>query len=319
MVKALDRVSEISGVGVSGLDLDAVPQRRLVELARYGLAGKTTLLKRHPAARRHATLLATVRYLEGKATDDALELLDLLITSELVGHASRAADKQTLRDHGRLAQASATLAAAVEVLLGSSGQPERASLEDVWEAVDAVAPRAVLHAAVATVGDLVPPGGDADGEWRALLSRRIVTVSGFLRVLTGVVDFGADPEAAAVLAARKEMPTLLEGRRKLTVTDIDTSLVSGSWKHLVFGHPPDPGGAIDKNAYVFFVLTQFHRHLKRRGIYAPGSTRWTDPRAQLLSRPAWACAEDAVLTTLRLPDEPAVLLAEQAQALDDAY
>jgi len=132
MVKALDRVSEIGGVGVSGMNLDVVPPRRLVELARYGLAGKTALLKRHPAARRHATLLATVRYLEGKATDDALELLDLLIVSELVGHASRAADKQTLRDHGRLAQASATLAAAVEVLLGSSGQPEGVSLEDVW-------------------------------------------------------------------------------------------------------------------------------------------------------------------------------------------
>ena len=154
MVKALERISEIGGVGVSGLNLDVVPQRRLVELARYGLAGKTPLLKRHPAPRRHAILLATVRYLEDKATDDALELLDLLIAGELVGQAGRAADKQTLREHARLARASASLAAAVEVLLGGSAEQERVSVKELWEAIDAVVPLAVLQTAVATVGVL---------------------------------------------------------------------------------------------------------------------------------------------------------------------
>jgi hypothetical protein len=99
MVRALDRVAEIKGVGVGSLDLDGVvPHRRLVELARYGVGGKTPLLKRHQAARRLATLLATVVYLESKATDDALELLDLLMASELVGKAERQADKDRLRD-----------------------------------------------------------------------------------------------------------------------------------------------------------------------------------------------------------------------------
>lgn len=40
MVKALHRVSELAGLGVGGVDLGVVPTRRVVELARYGLAAK---------------------------------------------------------------------------------------------------------------------------------------------------------------------------------------------------------------------------------------------------------------------------------------
>jgi len=40
MVKALHRVSELAGLGVSELNLGVVPARRVVELARYGLAAK---------------------------------------------------------------------------------------------------------------------------------------------------------------------------------------------------------------------------------------------------------------------------------------
>lgn len=104
MVKALDRVTEIGAVGLGAIDLDAVvPRRRVLELARYGLAGQAQQLRRHPESRKVATLLAAVVHLEAKAIDDALELLDLLMVTELVGKASKEADKQKLRRHPRLA------------------------------------------------------------------------------------------------------------------------------------------------------------------------------------------------------------------------
>ncbi len=90
---ALARISEIRAVGVGSLNLEGVPQRRLVELARYGMSARSALLHRHGAPRRLATLVATVAYLESKATDDALELLDVLMATELVGRAEREADK----------------------------------------------------------------------------------------------------------------------------------------------------------------------------------------------------------------------------------
>ena len=265
-----------------------------------------------------ATLLATVVALEAKATDDCLELLDLLMVTELLGKAERESVKEKARQHPRLARASAKLATAVEVLLDATADGGELGLSEVWELIDAVVSRGELRAAVAAITELVPPDSDDDGVQRAQLATRIATVTGFLKTLTAVIEFGANADAQAVLAEMQRMPELLRSR-KLTSADVDRTLIHGSWKRLVFDAPGLPDGAVDKNAYVFCVLTQFHRHLKRREIYANASTRWRDPRAQLLAGDAWASAKPAVLTALSLPAAPDDLLAGHARTLDGAY
>jgi hypothetical protein len=60
LVVALERVAELAGLGFGSLDLSGVAARRVVEPARWGMAGKAPALRRHPRARRLATLLATV-------------------------------------------------------------------------------------------------------------------------------------------------------------------------------------------------------------------------------------------------------------------
>ncbi|NNM97469.1 MAG: Tn3 family transposase, partial [Candidatus Dormibacteraeota bacterium] len=319
--RALTRVADISAVGLGGLDLDAVvPHRRLVELARYGMAAKAPQLRRHPVSRRLATLFATVVHLEAKAVDDCLELLDLLMVTELVGKAERESNVQRLRQHPRLARASATLAQAMRVVLETTGEGAAISVGELWKAIEAVAPRADLEAAVAAVDDLVGSPGDDDEEaTRSELTTRIVTVSGFLKTLTEVIDFAANAEAGGVLAAMRSLPGLLRARRRLTVIDIDEAVVHGSWKRLVFGAPPAPDGTIDRASYVFCVLTQFHRHLKRGDIYAEASGRWRDPRARLLDGQAWTNAKTTVLTALSLPEDPGDLLDRHAGTLDQAY
>ncbi|MDP1846378.1 MAG: Tn3 family transposase [Solirubrobacteraceae bacterium] len=317
--RAIARVAEIKALGLAGLGLDGVvAQRRLVELARYGMTANARTLRRHPRSRRLATLLATVVALEAKATDDCLELLDLLMVTELLGKAERESVKEKARQHPRLARASAKLATAVEVLLDASAGGGELGLDEVWELIDAVVSRGELRAAVAAIGELVPPDSDDDAVKRAQLATRIATVTGFLKTLTGVVEFGATADARAVLGEMQRMPELLRSRR-LTSADVDGSLIGGSWKRLVFDAPGLPDGAVDKNAYVFCVLTAFHRHLKRREIYANASTRWRDPRAQLLAGDAWRTAKPAVLTALSLPAAPDELLAEHARTLDGAY
>jgi hypothetical protein len=77
-------------------------------------------------------------------------------------------------------------------------------------------------------------------------------------------------------------------------------------------------GGIDRNAYVFCVLTAFHRHLRRREIYAGASSRWGDPRAQLLAGEEWERKKGPALTDLQLREDPDALLAEQSRALDVA-
>ena len=94
IIKALDQVAELTALELAGLGAESlVPPRRLGELARYGMTADAWLIRRHPDDRRLATLLATARYLEGKSVDDALELLDLLMSAELLGRAQREADR----------------------------------------------------------------------------------------------------------------------------------------------------------------------------------------------------------------------------------
>jgi Domain of unknown function (DUF4158) len=267
--KALNRAAEIVGVGVGALNLDAnVPHGRVVDLARYEMTARAQALRRHGTERRLATLLATVAYLEARSIDDCLELLDLLMTTELLGKAGAATGKERARRHPGLVRHSARLAAAVEVLL----------------------------------------------EVTELGEERIATVTPFLKILTEVIEFGCTPEAGAALAAMRSLPRLLDRRTKATAADIDHTLLSGSWKSLVL---PKTGG-IDRNAYVFCVLTAFHRHLRRREIYAVASSRWRDPRAQLLAGEEWQRKKGPALTDLQLREDPDALLAEQARALDAA-
>ena len=205
MIKALDRVAEVAGFGLGPLDLHAVPQRRVVELARWGMAGKATALRRHPYSK-----------------------------------------TEKLRRYPRLSKDAAKCAATAE--------------------------------------------------------------------------------ATPVLNAMRAMPDLLAAKPTkrvkagfLDARQVEVDLVpAGWWRPLVF--PPDrPEGTVDRAGYVFCLLEQFHRNLKRRDIYAAASTRWADPRAQLLTGPAWDAARGPVLNDLQLPEEPAQLLAGRAADLDAAW
>ena len=105
-------------------------------------------------------------------------------------------------------------------------------------------------------------------------------MSGFLKVLPKVIEFGANAEGAAVLAAMEVLPDVLAYRSRLAAPliparMIDETVVNGPWKRLVFGHPAHEDGAVNRHAYAFCVLEQFYRHLKRREI----------PRRRLLHRP----------------------------------
>jgi len=326
MVAALDRVAELAALGFGSLSLDAVPQRRVVELARWGMAGKAPALRRHRYSRKLATLLATVMYLEAKAVDDALELFDVLMVNDLMARAQRQSTAEKVRQYPRVARDAARCAAAVAVLLESSAD-EAVSLATIWEAIDAVVSRDELRAAVANIGQLTPaPDGDAGGEWRAEIVERYAIVRRFLPQLCRTIAFGATAEAAPVLGALQKIPGLLDARasKRVPAGYLDASLVEldvvppGWWRQLVFP-PGRPEGTVHRAAYVFCVLEQFHQRLRRRDIFATASSRWADPRARLLSGPAWEAAKGPALNALQLPAKPDELLADHTRDLDDAW
>ena len=171
---------------------------------------------------------------------------------------------------------------------GWGGEDEEVRVAEVWEAIEAVMSRAELRAALVLVNESVPPADAADpDDWRTELVGRYTTVSGFLKVLPGVIAFGANAEGVPVLEAMKALPDVLAYRSRLPAPLvpgrlIDAGVVNGPWKRLVFGHPVRDDGSVNRHAYAFCVLERFWRGLKRREIYAGASTRWRNPQAELL-------------------------------------
>lgn len=244
------------------------------------------------------------------------------MTTKLLAWAERESAKEKVKRLPRLNAESAKLAAAVGVLFDATPAADdgadtaAVNLAQVWERIEQLVPRSELAAALRALEEILPTSeSDEDEEWRAELVNRYGSVRGFLPILTEAIDFGATVEGAPVLAAMRHLPELI-GRKKIRAHEVDTSLVTGSWRKLVFPEGPE---VVHKAAYVFCVLEQFHRHLKRRDIYAPASSRWDDPRAKLLSGPAWAEAKPTALAALGLPEEPDAFLAEHAELLDSTY
>jgi hypothetical protein len=154
------------------------------------MAAKAPKLARRPYRRRLATVLATVRWLEVTATDDALQLFDVSMANKLIGRASKASDKEKLRRQPGYAGHAAVLRAAVQVLLQSDEWGEGIPVEVLWDAIEAaVGSRARLRAAVDGVAEMIPPAGtDPDGQWRAAVVERFSTVRPFLRMLCAVIE-----------------------------------------------------------------------------------------------------------------------------------
>ncbi|MGW7817889.1 Tn3 family transposase [Streptomyces puniciscabiei] len=327
---ALERAEEIAAFGMGEVDVSAIPPRRLAELSRYGVDGKASLLRRHGDSRRLATLLATAVYLTSRAVDDALDLLEVLIATKLLARAERETAKEKLKTLPRVERASAKLAAAFQIVFDSTSEqvdtdtgeispPEVETLAAMWERIEQVVPRHELAAAIAALFELTPPlDSDADEAWRAQLVTRFGTVRPFLKLLVTVVDFGATPEGLPVLKALKSLPDLM-GRKKVGPAEIDTGLLTGSWRRLVLSAPHLEPGTVDWKAYAFCVLEQTHRMLRSKQVFAKNSSKWGDPRAKLLDGEAWDQAKPTVLASLNLPAEAGEHLAARAALLDGTY
>lgn len=293
MTGALDRASELDGLGAGAVDLAAIPANRIETLARDGLTAKAPVLASRTAARRTATLVATVRSLTSTAVDDALDLFGVLMATRLIRQAERVTKDQKLAAFARVARSATTLAAVVRAVTAEA-DARREGAGVGLDPVDAVAVmddvaggRERVNAAVDTIQEWAPDDADDDGLWRAELVKRFGMVRGFLELLAEAIPFGAgSPAGRQVLAAVRELPGLL-GRKKVREAEIRPELVTGSWQRLVHHNPDLPVGVVDRKAYVLCVLEALWKALRNREVFARDSKRWGDPHAKLLDGPAW--------------------------------
>ena len=316
LADALARVAAIHGLGVGDLHVD-VPAGRLRALASYGLVAKAQTIRRLGADRRAATLVAAIWQLERDAIDDALIMLDGL-TDLLLSHATREHKDRRYRQLPDLDRAAHRLRAAVLVLL----DPPAGGLDELWAAIDTHVSRHDLRSAaeiVARIAEQPDPDDGHDSTFRLELLRRYQSLRRFLPKLLDTIAFDAAPAGKPILEALDSLRTL-EGRPgRVTSSSVSLGVVTGRWRRLVLDNPQIGADEIDRRAYSFCVLEALQAALARRDLFVSHSGRFTDPRAELLSGPAWTAARAEICAGLTLPTDPANALEQLGEQLDSAY
>jgi TnpA family transposase len=316
VAEALERLASIVSVGVGELTVD-VPVGRLRALARYGLAAKAQTLRRLSPERRTATLLAAMWQLELDATDDALIVLDR-VTGLLLSGAAREHKDRRYAELPDLDQAARRLRAAVLVLL----DPPAGGIDELWNAIGRQVSRSDLELAAATVQQLAAQPSADDGQdavFRGELLRRYLSLRRFFPAMLETISFDAAPAGRPVLDALESLRAL-EGRPgRVSARSVSLEVVTGRWQALVLDNPELGADEIDRRAYSFCVLEALVAALDRRDVFVARSGRFTDPRAKLLSGPAWTTARPEICTGLNLDPDPQQALERLGGQLDSAY
>ena len=171
LIRALRRLDDVRGIGITLPAAAHIPPSRIAALARFANTAKVTAINRLPASRGMATLVAFALCLEATAHDDALEVLEALLR-DLFSNVERADKKARLRSLKDLDSSAATLAAACKVVLDSSISDDNVR---AWLFNDL--PRATLEKALEEVNALIRPANDV---YYLALEARYRSVSRFL-------------------------------------------------------------------------------------------------------------------------------------------
>ncbi|MFN6565296.1 MAG: Tn3 family transposase [Nostoc sp. ChiSLP01] len=305
MLAAINRLSEIRSFGISDIDLSKIPPTRVKYLARLGAASRSAAIARMPDNKRIATLLAFIHLLEYTATDDVIDLFDLLVKG-LLSKSKREGEQQRLRTLKDLDAAALKLTEAVEVLIDTE-------YEDINVRIEAFArvSQSQLALAVAKVKSLARPEED---EYYDLLLSRWRGVRIFLPSLLSQIEFSSTENAAHILYALLFLRSI-EGQNRPDMSAAPLEVITKGWTRYCIL----PNGTIDRKAYTFCVLQSLRSALRRRDVFVAKSQRYCDPRAKLLSDEAWSSQRAGICRTLDLQPTFDSSLSILKQELDEAY
>ena len=306
LVTALQRLEDIRELGVGQLSLSHLPPNRLRALARYGAAARAQAIVQMTSERRMATLLAFAYVFEERAMDDALDLLDVLIT-DMVREAHKDGEKERLRTLRDLDTAALQLWDALQILLD-----ERVDVAAVRPQTFARIPRERVLDAGAQVETLARP---PDDHYYPELVERYRSVRRFLPTLLRTVAFEGTQAGQPMLGALDFLHRI-EHQRLPDMQQAPLDIVSRAWRRLVLPRH-EPG--VDRQAYTLCAMERLQDSLRRRDIFVSKSERWGDPRVKLLQGPQWEAVRSQICRALSRSESPEPALHNLTQQLDAGY
>tara|TARA_R110001583_G_scaffold194501_1_gene365510 strand:+ start:2179 stop:5184 length:3006 start_codon:yes stop_codon:yes gene_type:complete len=303
--EAVDRYLELKTFDMHELDFTGIPPVRFKNIARH--AGMISMHKiaRMPENKRTAILVAFAKTYETIALDEALDVLDLLIT-HIAAEAKKLGQKKRLRTLKDLDKSALALAEVCAMILNETMQDEQ-----LRSAIFAKMPRERLTESITTVHELARP---YDNSFKDEMVEQYGRVRRFLPKLLNNIEFKAAPAGKATLEAHQYLASLLESRKQL-LEEPPLDIVSNPWKRLVF----DKEGGVTKRGYTLCYLDKLQDSLRRRDVYVENSDRWGDPRAKLLHGQDWQANRIQVCRSLGHPLNPGDAINGLVRQLDATY
>ena len=302
---AIKRYLSLRDFGLRKLKLSSIPPVRLKSLARH--AGVVSMYKiaRMADEKRIAMLVAFVSAFEISALDDAIDVLDLLITN-IAGEAKRIGQKKRLRTLKDMDKSALALAQVCALILD-----ENTDVSHLRDVIFSRIPKKQLIESISTVNNLArPPSGRFNEE----IVEQYGKIKRCLPSLFNDIDFGAAPAGKIMLDVLSYLADH-EVSRKQTLENPPLEIITKPWKRLVF----DDQGRVTKRGYTLCALECFQDSLRRRDLFAVHSDRWGDPRKKLLQGDEWKINRINVCRFLGHPVQPQKAILGLAQQLDDAY
>lgn len=305
LVVALERVEELRRLGIGNIDLSPFPPGRIKALAQYAARSRAAHIEQMQDNRRTSTLLAFVKTTELTAMDDALDVLDSL-AEKIFKEARQAGEKKRMRTLRDLDSAALDLRKACEAILDQSLPAEK--LRDaIFEQIS----RDRLADASHRIGQLARP---SDDNYEQEITETYRAVRRFLPKLLTTVEFAGTSGGKAVLRSLEFLESI-EGKRNPDMRAAPLDGISKAWRRRIIAQD----GQVNKQAYTLCTLERLHTALRRRDIFVPGSSRWSDPREKLLSPARWKTQKTRFCHAHGHPksgEEAAEILSKQ---LDTAY
>jgi TnpA family transposase len=304
LVRALQRVEDIRKLGIDLTGSHRLPPGRLQTMARFACTAKAAVIQRLPDSRRLATLVAFVMNLEASALDDALDLLDILIT-EMFADAERASERTRLRTIKDLDSAAIQLSQVGRLILDDA-VPD----SELRAIIFGVLKREDLEAALNQVDSIVTPPEDV---YYKELQDSFSRVRRFLPSLLRTLRFGSTPAGQPIIDALNHLAEIEQhGRAK--AGDAPVQIVTRGWRRYVF----DQDG-FDRKAYVFCCLDRVRSALRRRDVFVAPSIRYADARIGLLNECAWHKARTTIARSLGQSLSATETLEKLSRQLDATY
>jgi TnpA family transposase len=303
--EAVKRYQELQAFGLQELNFSHIPPVRLKTLARHAGVISMHKIARMPDDKRAAILVAFVKAFETIALDDALDVLDLLITN-IAGEAKKLGKKKRLRTLKDLDKSALALAEVCALILNEETEDAR-----LREEIFSRYPKAYLTESITTVNRLARP---PDDRFHDEMVEQYGRVRRFLPQLLDGIEFKATPGGKTTIDALNYLASLGMSRKQI-LDNPPLGILSTPWKRLVF----DKEGRVTKRGYALCFLDKLQDRLRRRDVYVENSDRWGDPRAKLLRDADWQANRIQVCRSLGHPVSSHEAVAKLAHHLDATY